>query len=92
MDVIKLDRSLVTQITPEAPCPAWLGGLSALLHSARVEVIAEGVETAEQVAALRSAGVAMAQGYYFSRPLRAEGLTAYHAGAGGPPGRREPGN
>ena len=44
LDVIKTDRSLVDQITPECPCPAWLSGLSALLHSTRVEVIAEGVE------------------------------------------------
>ena len=54
LDVIKLDRSLVAQITPECPCPGWLAGLSALLQSTRVEVIGEGVETEAQVAALRA--------------------------------------
>ena len=44
LDMIKTDRSLVDQITPECPCPAWLSGLSALLQSTRVAVIAEGVE------------------------------------------------
>ena len=32
LDLIKTDRSLVDQITPECPCPAWLSGLSALLQ------------------------------------------------------------
>ena len=82
LDVIKLDRSLVAQITPECPCPGWLGGLSALLQSTRVEVIAEGVETAAQAAALRASGVSMAQGYYFSPPVRAEGVKAYYSRAG----------
>jgi sensor c-di-GMP phosphodiesterase-like protein len=87
LDVIKIDRSLVSQITPECPCPAWLGGLTALLQSARVEVIAEGVETEAQLAALRASGVAMAQGYYFSQPLFAEELKAFYSRLGGQPGR-----
>src|SRR4030095_10787506 len=48
LDMIKTDRSLVDQITPECPRPAWLSGLSALLQSTRVAVIAEGVETQAQ--------------------------------------------
>jgi sensor c-di-GMP phosphodiesterase-like protein len=87
LDIIKIDRSLVSQITPECPCPAWLGGLSALLQSTRVEVIAEGVEKEAQVAALRASGVPMAQGYYFSPPIPAEELKAYYSRAGGQPGR-----
>ncbi len=78
-DLIKTDRSLAAQITPECPCPAWLSGLSALLQSTRVTIIAEGVETETQANALRAAGVAMAQGYYFSRPISAEKLKAYHS-------------
>lgn len=81
LDLIKTDRSLVAQITPEDPCPAWLSGLSALLKSTRVAVIAEGVETAAQAEALREAGIPMAQGYYFSPPISAEELKAYHARA-----------
>ena len=79
LDIIKIDQSLVSQITPAVPCPGWLGGLSALLHSTRVEVIAEGVETEAQVAALRASGVPMAQGYYFSPPISAEELKAYYS-------------
>jgi EAL domain-containing protein (putative c-di-GMP-specific phosphodiesterase class I) len=87
LDIIKIDRSLVSQITPDVPCPEWLGGLSALLQSTRVEVIAEGVETAAQVAALRASGVRMAQGYYFSPPITAEELKAYYSRTGGQPSR-----
>ena len=82
LDLIKTDRSLVDQITPECPCPAWLRGLSALLHSTRVEIIAEGVQTEAQAEALRAAGISMAQGYYFSPPISAEQLKVYHSTAG----------
>jgi sensor c-di-GMP phosphodiesterase-like protein len=81
LDLIKTDRSLAEQITPECPCPAWLSGLSALLQSTRVAIIAEGVETETQATSLRSAGVSMAQGFYFSPPLSAEKLKAYHLSA-----------
>jgi sensor c-di-GMP phosphodiesterase-like protein len=74
-------------ITPECPRPAWLAGLSALLQSTRVAVIAEGVETEAQAEALREAGIPMAQGYYFSPPISAEKLKAYYSRAGGQPGR-----
>jgi sensor c-di-GMP phosphodiesterase-like protein len=83
LDLIKTDRSLVDQITPECPRPAWLSGLSALLQSTKVEVIAEGVETATQAEVLRAAGIPMAQGYYFSRPISAEKLKEYYSRVGG---------
>jgi sensor c-di-GMP phosphodiesterase-like protein len=86
LDAIKLDRSLVAQITQESPTPSWLVALSGLLQSTRVDVIGEGVETDVQLAALRASGVAMAQGYYFSRPLPAEDLKAYYSRAGRQPG------
>jgi EAL domain-containing protein (putative c-di-GMP-specific phosphodiesterase class I) len=79
LDLIKTDKSLVDQITPESPNPEWLAGLSALLHANRVDVICEGVETAAQAQILRDAGVRMAQGYYFSRPISAEKLQAYYS-------------
>jgi sensor c-di-GMP phosphodiesterase-like protein len=83
LHLIKTDRSLVDQITTECPCPEWLSGLSALLQSTRVGVIAEGVETQVQADALRAAGIPMAQGYYFSPPISAEKFKAYYSEAGG---------
>jgi len=84
LDLIKTDKSLVDQITPEHPQPDWLVGLSALLHANRVIVICEGVETAQQAEVLREAGIPMAQGYYFSRPISAEGLKAFYSATAPP--------
>ena len=71
LDIIKLDRHLVAQITPECPRPEWLVGLSAVLLATQVSVIGEGVETEAQATALRESGVAMAQGFYsFAAPSR----------------------
>ena len=85
VDLIKTDSSLAGQITPDCPCPAWLSGLSALLQSTKVSIIAEGVETEVQATALRAAGVTMAQGYHFSRPISAEQFKAYYARSNEPP-------
>jgi len=81
LDLVKTDKSLVGEITPECPCPPWLSGLSALVRLTRLKVIVEGVENEAQVEALRAAGIPMAQGYYFSRPLSAEQLKAYYSGS-----------
>jgi EAL domain-containing protein (putative c-di-GMP-specific phosphodiesterase class I) len=78
-DIIKLDRSLTMQITLDRPSPEWLGGLAKLLESTKVEVIAEGVESEDQVQALLAAGITMAQGFYFSRPVSAAKFREFHA-------------
>ncbi len=77
VEVIKLDRTLVEELNPDADLPDWLKGLTALLQMTKLEIIAEGVETAQQRDILRAAGIRMAQGYFFSRPLRAEAFLAY---------------
>lgn len=86
-DIIKLDRHLVSQIAASAPRPPWLDDLATLAQLQRLEVIAEGVETAQQLAALREVGVQAAQGFYFSQPLAAAEFMAFHrrcaAGANG---------
>lgn len=77
--IIKIDHKAVQQIALETPYPQWLEGLAALLRTTRLDVIAEGVETAHQAAALREAGVKLAQGFYFARPTSATGLREFHA-------------
>jgi len=57
--------------------PRWAEALSVLLKTTDLEVIAEGVETAEQLAMLKTAGVRRVQGYYFSHPLRADAFLDY---------------
>ena len=77
-NTVKLDRSLVSQIGPKCPSPDWLGGISALLQSSRLQVVAEGVETEQQFMTLQKANIQAAQGFYFSRPIPAAALIAYH--------------
>jgi sensor c-di-GMP phosphodiesterase-like protein len=77
VSIIKLDHTLIAGLKPSDGQPAWLAGLSAMLRSTELEVIAEGVETEWQRDALRAAGIKLAQGYLFSLPLRAEAFLAY---------------
>ena len=68
VDGFKLDRSLVRADGAEAKITRAVLAMAASLELA---VVAEGVETAEQLAHLRALGCKYAQGYYFSRPLDA---------------------
>ena len=81
INIIKLDRSLVSQIGLECPSPEWLGGITAMLGSSGLEVIAEGVETEQQALTLRNANIQMAQGFFFSRSISAADFIAYHRNA-----------
>jgi EAL domain-containing protein (putative c-di-GMP-specific phosphodiesterase class I) len=49
--------------------PPWHGGILTLGQTLGLETIAEGIETAEQLVALRELGCQLGQGYYFARPL-----------------------
>jgi sensor c-di-GMP phosphodiesterase-like protein len=73
---IKLDRSLVSQITPLCPAPEWLEGVAALIQVSRLQVIAEGIETEQQFDVLQKANIQAAQGFYFSVPLPAQHFIA----------------
>jgi len=76
--LIKIDPHKMREIVPGSPLPEWVQGLASLLRNSRLEVIAEGVETAEQAETMRHAGVQYGQGYRFSRPLSAPDLIAFH--------------
>jgi diguanylate cyclase (GGDEF)-like protein/PAS domain S-box-containing protein len=78
VDVLKIDRSLVVGPGPDgAGAPAAiLGAVSALGAALNMQVLAEGVETGEQVDLARRMGCTYAQGFHLSRPVPAERLTA----------------
>ena len=78
-DFVKIDRQLVAELAPDKPPAQWLKGLAALLQTTSVQIIAEGVETAFQADTLRAAGVQLAQGHHFSRPLSASDFKRYFA-------------
>jgi sensor c-di-GMP phosphodiesterase-like protein len=79
ISIIKLDKSLVSEITLECPFPEWIAAVASMLEASKLEVIAEGVETKQQVLTLQKANVQMAQGFYFSRPIPASAFIAYHS-------------
>jgi sensor c-di-GMP phosphodiesterase-like protein len=78
-DLIKIDQTLVAQLAMDLPPPAWLDGLSPLLHATPIEVIAEGVENQHQADVLQAAGVQLAQGHWFSEALSADRFKRYYA-------------
>ncbi len=73
VDVVKIDRSFTRGLGHQQHDTAIVRAVIALARSLGIEVVAEGVETAEQLAILRDLGCASAQGYLLSRPV--EGAT-----------------
>jgi diguanylate cyclase (GGDEF)-like protein len=66
---LKIDRSFVIDIAHDATDQAIAKTIITLAHSLGMSVIAEGVETLEQLSKLQAFGVDSIQGYYFSRPV-----------------------
>lgn len=75
-DTIKIDRSFVGLLPDDQDARAVVLSTIALARSLHSTVIAEGPETEAQVRFLRASGCDCAQGFYFSRPIPADELTA----------------
>lgn len=75
VSVLKIDQSFVRGLGRDHYDAAIVRAVIDLARVLALEVVAEGVETAEHLAELRSLGCHIAQGYYFSRPQPAEALT-----------------
>jgi diguanylate cyclase (GGDEF)-like protein len=75
LDKLKIDQSFVRELVTDSFDAAIITALVALGHGLKLEVIAEGVETQEQLAFLRAAKCDGVQGYFLSRPLPAEVAT-----------------
>ena len=69
VDIIKVDKLFVDAIGSERHSTAIISSLVELARSMRMDVVAEGVESFEQVAYLRDQGIRLAQGYVFAPPL-----------------------
>jgi predicted signal transduction protein with EAL and GGDEF domain len=69
LDILKIDRSFVTDMLINSESHEIVRTILNLGKNLRMKVVAEGVETIEQMTLLRSLGCEFAQGYLFSRPL-----------------------
>jgi EAL domain-containing protein (putative c-di-GMP-specific phosphodiesterase class I) len=77
IDVLKIDRSFMeTLIEPDGTRPIVEAVLS-MAHTLGLSVVAEGVETAEQLAVLRQSGCDIIQGFFFSRPVKPDVAAAF---------------
>src|SRR5574343_398242 len=71
-NILKIDRSFIQDIPHDEDAVAIVKGITALAHSLRMTVVAEGVETTEQQETMAGLGCEFLQGYLYSRPLPAE--------------------
>jgi EAL domain-containing protein (putative c-di-GMP-specific phosphodiesterase class I) len=74
VEVLKIDRSFVMAMDESDDAAAIVASVTALAHTLGLKVIAEGVENAAQLAALRRLGCDQLQGYYLGRPARADDI------------------
>jgi diguanylate cyclase (GGDEF)-like protein len=79
VDNLKIDRSFVFNITSDPTDAAIAASVILLAHSMNIEVVAEGVETEEQLEVLRRQGCDHVQGFLFSQPLAAEDFLPFFA-------------
>ncbi|HET9443484.1 MAG TPA: EAL domain-containing protein, partial [Acidimicrobiales bacterium] len=77
VDVLKIDGSFVRRLGPDPKGGALLTGMVDLAHALGLTVVAEGVETSDQLAGLTAIGCDVAQGYFFAKPQPAQAVAAF---------------
>ena len=81
VDVVKIDASFVAGVADDAGSAAIVGGVVAMAVAFGLSVVAEGVENATQLLALRRLGVDRAQGFLLARPMASRPLLEVMAAA-----------
>ena len=76
IEILKVHRAFIAELGRHPEEPALATAILQLAHHLGMQTVAEGVEDAVQVEALRALGCRFAQGFYFSKPLTAEGFSA----------------
>jgi len=75
LDTLKIDRSFISSMDDDGDGMEIARTILPMAKNLRLDVVAEGVETLEQYELLKKFNCAFGQGYYFSRPLSADGIT-----------------
>jgi hypothetical protein len=76
IDQLKIDRSFVNDLKPDTDNETITAAIIAMASALHLEVVAEGVESREQMLLLQKRGCQLMQGYYFSRPLPVAEVTS----------------
>ncbi len=79
INILKLDKSFADQLLAGDRTSLNLDGLAVLARESAIDIIVEGIESADQIDILRALGITKGQGWYFSRPLRAPEFIRFHA-------------
>ncbi|HYL78695.1 MAG TPA: EAL domain-containing protein [Bryobacteraceae bacterium] len=75
VDCLKIDRSFIKDLEPgNGGCSTLVQGIIALAHSLQLEVVAEGIETEEQLNLLRAMDCDLNQGFFLARPMPAHAV------------------
>src|SRR5665647_2131184 len=77
VDRLKIDQCFIRDLVTNPSDAAIVRAIVSLGHSLDLEIVAEGVETAEQLALLRAEGCDEVQGFYFAAPMPSEELVAF---------------
>jgi EAL domain-containing protein (putative c-di-GMP-specific phosphodiesterase class I) len=77
VDTLKVDRSFVAGLGEDAEDSAIVRMIIELAHTLGMRIVAEGVESEEQVEQLREMGCDMGQGYYFAEPLPSKAASEF---------------
>ena len=75
---LKIDRSFIKDIPEDTDDMEIVNAVIAMAHKLKLKVVAEGVETVEQLNFLKEVGCDRIQGYYYSKPLLLEDLKNYN--------------
>jgi len=77
VDIIKIDREFISDITSDTSAALLVETIITLAEKMQIKVIAEGVETEQQLSFLQQHQCRYVQGYYFSKPLLVDELKSY---------------
>jgi diguanylate cyclase (GGDEF)-like protein/PAS domain S-box-containing protein len=80
LDTLKIDRSFISGMGEGGEGMEIARTILPMANNLRLDVVAEGVETVQQVTLLKKLQCKYAQGYYFSKPISAEGIATLLAG------------
>ncbi|HEY5928673.1 MAG TPA: EAL domain-containing protein, partial [Burkholderiales bacterium] len=77
IDCVKIDRSFIRDLPGNSDDIAMTRSIIAMAHNMKLEIVAEGVETVQQLEFLQAYGCDEIQGFLFSEPLPADAMARY---------------